>query len=91
MYSLREERVHSWVTALHEDDDSNQRCYPTHTACAHAALADNEALREGKLHSLRQALDVYRARLGLHFRKGNSLFLCSYLFLAAHAGHWLSG
>ena len=36
----------------------------------HAALADNEALREGKLHSLRQALDVYRARLGLQFRKG---------------------
>lgn len=34
------------------------------------ALADKESLREGKLRSLRQALDLYRARLGLHFRRG---------------------
>lgn len=38
---------------------------------AYAALADKESLREGKLRSLRQALDLYRARLGLQFRKGS--------------------
>ncbi|CAL8467196.1 g6732 [Coccomyxa elongata] len=36
-----------------------------------SALADKESLREGKLRSLRQALDLYRARLGLHFRRDN--------------------
>ena len=37
------------------------------------ALADKESLRESKLRSLRQALDLYRARLGLQFCRGMTL------------------
>ncbi len=44
--------------------------------CFAVALADKESLREGKLRSLRQALDLYRARLGLQFRKGAVSALC---------------
>lgn len=53
-------------------------CYKLLISCAShdqqsfcaAALANKESLREGKLQAVREALDVYRERLGLHFRKG---------------------
>lgn len=36
-----------------------------------AALADEEALREGKLQSLRRAVQLHQQRLGLRFQHHN--------------------
>ena len=45
-----------------------------HSACpARAALANQESIQESKLRAMRQAVDLYRGRLGLEFRKGAHL------------------
>ena len=40
-----------------------------------AALANQESIQESKLRAMRGAVDLYRGRLGLEFRKGA---LCSF-------------
>ena len=39
-------------------------------AVACAALANQESIQESKLRAMRGAVDLYRGRLGLEFRKG---------------------
>ncbi len=42
-----------------------------------AALADEEALREGKLQSLRKAVKLHQQRLGLRFQHHNGAYWLS--------------
>ena len=39
-----------------------------------AALANQESIQESKLRAVRQAVDTYRGRLGLEFRKGAGFY-----------------
>ena len=39
-------------------------------SAASAALANQESIQESKLRAMRGAVDLYRGRLGLDFRKG---------------------
>ena len=58
-----------------------------------AALADEEALREGKLQSLRKAVKLHQQRLGLRFQHHNGAYRLSLMCsMAAALGlHLCSG
>ncbi|EIE26841.1 hypothetical protein COCSUDRAFT_64680 [Coccomyxa subellipsoidea C-169] len=78
--------IHDIKTALDRETAELQR--------QESALADKESLREGKLRSLRQALDLYRARLGLQFRKDHTdelLLIFTHIDPSSHLREFMLG